>query len=110
MNKQSERQKRYDDTHIRRYNLKFYNEIDRDIIERLQEVQSMQGYIKELIRKDINMDKGIRTVYTIINISIEDINKELEKPEADLEYKEVFRSESIGIISKELIAFFFLNS
>lgn len=53
MNKASERQKRYDEKATRRYGLKLNLITDADIIEKLDTVESIQGYIKELIRKDI---------------------------------------------------------
>ena len=47
------RQARYDSTHRRTYGLRLHNENDKDIIEKLASVPSMQGYIKQLIREDI---------------------------------------------------------
>lgn len=46
-------QKKYDAENTKRFSLKLNKNTDRDILERLKEVTSMQGYIKELIRKDI---------------------------------------------------------
>lgn len=46
-------QARYDSTHCKYYSFKFHLENDADIIARLAEVDSMQGYIKHLIRDDI---------------------------------------------------------
>lgn len=51
--KASIRQTRYDSTHCRTYGLKLNKEIDKDIIDKLASVPSMQGYIKQLIREDI---------------------------------------------------------
>ena len=53
MNKQSERQKRYDDTHARKICFKFNLETDKDILEKLDSVPNKQAYIKDLIRKDL---------------------------------------------------------
>ena len=53
MNKASERQARYDANNVRRYGLKLNLTTDADIIAKLDTVESIQGYIKELIRKDI---------------------------------------------------------
>lgn len=53
MNKASERQARYDAKSVRRYGLKLNLTTDADIIAKLETVTSIQGYIKELIRKDI---------------------------------------------------------
>lgn len=51
--KASIRQTRYDSTHCRTYGLKLNIETDSDVIAKLAEVDSMQGYIKQLIREDI---------------------------------------------------------
>lgn len=40
-------------THTRKVAILLNNNTDRDIIERLDTVSNKQGYIKELIRKDI---------------------------------------------------------
>lgn len=53
----SEAQKRaivkYDKAHTKQIKLKLNLETDRDIIEYLDQLENKQGYIKELIRKDI---------------------------------------------------------
>ena len=72
MNKASEAQKRYDEQNARRYQLKLNRKTDADIIERLDRVGSMQGYIRDLIRADIEKDKGIREFYQIIDATIEE--------------------------------------
>lgn len=46
-------QMKYDKEHRRVYGFRLHNDIDRDIIEKLASVPSMQGYIKQLIRDDI---------------------------------------------------------
>lgn len=53
MNKQSKSQAKYDKTHTRRINLKLNLELDADILQKLDSVDSMQGYIKDLIRADL---------------------------------------------------------
>lgn len=53
MNKASERQARYDEANTRQVHLKLNLKTDEDIIKRLEEVDSIQGYIKELIRADM---------------------------------------------------------
>ena len=45
--------KKYDDKNTVRLSLKLNKNTDKDIIEKLKSVPSMQGYIKELIRKDL---------------------------------------------------------
>lgn len=51
--KQTEYQSRYDIKNTTRIGLKLNNKTDADILEMLASVDSMQGYIKELIRADI---------------------------------------------------------
>lgn len=53
MNKASERQARYDKDHCTKILLKLNNEHDADVLAKLATVPSKQGYIKELIRKDL---------------------------------------------------------
>ena len=61
MKKTSESQlrasKKYDKEHTKQINLKLNLETDSDILARLEEVASIQGYIKELIRQDIGGKK-----------------------------------------------------
>ena len=45
--------KKYDETHTKQIHLKLNLETDADILQKLSEVSSIQGYIKELIRNDI---------------------------------------------------------
>ncbi len=45
--------KKYDELNTTAISLKFNNNTDKDILEKLASVSSKQGYIKELIRKDI---------------------------------------------------------
>ena len=51
--KHSVAQAKYDSTHCKYYTLKMNLVTDSDIIDRLSEQDSMQGYIKQLIRDDI---------------------------------------------------------
>lgn len=51
-------QYRYDASHVKHYHLKLNLIIDSDIIEKLSTVESMQGYIKQLIRDDIAREKA----------------------------------------------------
>ena len=54
----SEAQKRasikYDKANTKQILLKLNKNTDADILDRLDQVDNMQGYIKELIRKDIS--------------------------------------------------------
>lgn len=45
--------RRYDATHTKQIMFKFNLETDADILAKLDEVENKQGYIKELIRADI---------------------------------------------------------
>ena len=55
MKKASERQARYDANHTRRFGLKLNTETDADIIRALENAEEgIQGYIKRLIREDID--------------------------------------------------------
>lgn len=47
-------QAKYDKENRRVYGFRLHNVIDKDIIDKLASVPSMQGYIKDLIRADIS--------------------------------------------------------
>lgn len=100
MNKASERQKRYDDKTARRYQLKLHQVYDKEIIDRLAAVPSMQGYIRDLIRQDMARDEGRFKTYSIIDMGVEELNFDL----VDLDYKQIFTSQSIGAILDKLDA------
>lgn len=54
---QKKAQKKYDRNNRDKFkalSLKLNKEADKDILEKLSSVESIQGYIKELIRKDLN--------------------------------------------------------
>lgn len=57
MSKTSDAQKKavrkYDKEHTKQIMLKFNLETDADILAKLEEVENKQGYIKQLIRQDI---------------------------------------------------------
>lgn len=46
-------QAKYDAANRRNYGFRLHNKLDKDIIDKLASVPSMQGYIKQLIRDDI---------------------------------------------------------
>ena len=46
-------QRRYDAKNTRQVHIKLNIRTDKDVLERLDEVQSKQGYIKRLIREDL---------------------------------------------------------
>ena len=53
-------QKKYDEAHkdlFKNYHFKLNREEDADIIERLESQDNKQGYIKELIRRDLEGSK-----------------------------------------------------
>ena len=47
---------RYDNKHTTQIKLKLNNKTDADILKRLRHVANKQGYIKALIRDDINKE------------------------------------------------------
>lgn len=48
---------KYDASHTKQVKLKLNLETDKDILERLDEVDNKQGYIKALIREDIKKER-----------------------------------------------------
>ena len=46
--------KKYDEQNTIRLSLKLNKTTDADILEKLETVESKQGYVKDLIRKDIS--------------------------------------------------------
>lgn len=53
---QKRAQKKYDDANRDKFKfiqLKLNRETDADVVEKLEKVSSMQGYIKQLIREDL---------------------------------------------------------
>lgn len=56
MNKSSEASHKYDKAHTKQIPLKLNLVHDKDILNRLSEVSNVQGYIKALIRADIQKD------------------------------------------------------
>ena len=53
---------KYDSKNTKQYHLKLNLGTDADIIAKLESVDSMQGYIKRLIREDINSRKDVGTI------------------------------------------------
>ncbi len=100
MNKASETQRRYDEKNCKRYQLKLNTTTDADLIERLSKAESMQGYIKSLIEKDIEEDKGRFKLYRIIDLGWAELEKELQQN--DVEYPVIFESRSVGTIIHKL--------
>ena len=61
----------YDKEHTTRVNLKLNNKTDADIIQRLHEVPSIQGYIKTLIRNDMMIKEDDTMMTATHRISID---------------------------------------
>lgn len=55
--KKSMRSMRYDAKSARHYSLKLNNATDADLIARLDSVSSVNGYIRQLIREDIERER-----------------------------------------------------
>ena len=55
--KQNERQIRSDKKNCKVYTIKLTRSTDADIIEKLDSVENRQGYIKDLIRRDLEENK-----------------------------------------------------
>lgn len=53
---QKKAQAKYDKTHTRAIMFKFNLKTDKDILEKLDEVENRQGYIKKLVRDDIKKE------------------------------------------------------
>lgn len=52
-------QMRYDAAHTRKIVLKLNIRTDADILKKLEETGNRQGYIKSLIRRDIEKESGV---------------------------------------------------
>lgn len=78
MKRRSEVQAQYDARTARRYNLKLHLARDKDIIDRLDKEESMQGYIKGLIRRDLEEPLFIKTVGEKMRtgLTLEGVSKE----------------------------------
>ncbi|MBO6093424.1 MAG: hypothetical protein J6P40_07370 [Oscillospiraceae bacterium] len=53
--------RKYDEGHTKQIHLKLNMKTDADVIEKLQQVPSIQGYIKRLIRNDIEEGCKMKT-------------------------------------------------
>ena len=61
-NKASIRKAKYDATHSKPYYFKLHVVYDADIIAKLDSVESRQGYIKQLIRQDLEKSGSVPTL------------------------------------------------
>ena len=57
MNKRDEATQRYQDKNMRKILLKVNRKTEPDILEQIEKQENMQGYIKRLIREDIERNK-----------------------------------------------------
>lgn len=48
--------RKYDDASTRQIKIKLNLRTDADILQKLEEVDNIQGYVKALIRKDMNQE------------------------------------------------------
>ena len=55
---QRKAQRRYDAKNTRQVHIKLNLRTDKDVLERLDDVPSKQGYIKRLIRDDLERKEG----------------------------------------------------
>lgn len=78
-NSHSIAQAKYDSTHCKYYTLKMNLETDSDVIEKLSNVESKQGYIKQLIREDIARTRTKSATIQSIAESIPDLPKKYIK-------------------------------
>ena len=60
--RQSEIQTKYDSTHCKRYSIKLHIINDEEIIAKLDSVPSVNGYIRQLIKQDLEIKKAVKNV------------------------------------------------
>ena len=73
------RQARYDAKHRRTYGFRLHNELDKDIIDKLASVPSMQGYIKQLIREDISRTRPSSVPVSLSNAALSILAEKAEE-------------------------------
>jgi len=73
-------QTKYDKAHCRTYGLKMNLETDKDIIAKLSSVPNMQGYIKQLIRQDINGSVPV----PVCTAALEELHEQADKAGTDV--------------------------
>ena len=86
--KASIRQAKYDAANSKRYNVKFNNKTDADIIEKLSSVPNVQAYIRQVIRQDIGFVPDAGSVPVSLSEAalsiLEEREKETGKPVPEL--------------------------
>ena len=72
---------KYDKENTTRYNLKFNNKTDKDILEYLSSVPNRQGLIKQLIRQAMNSSVPDHTIVpvSVPNKFMKDLKKEAKE-------------------------------
>lgn len=70
-------QAKYDKANTVQITLKLNKKTDADIIEALESVSNKQGYIKELIREDLEMFKDYPTISYLSKATIRDYLNQL---------------------------------
>lgn len=76
----SEIQAKYDATHSKRYSMKFHVINDEEVINKLSSVPSVQGYVRQLVMKDIGSAPNKLTDILPISSEVEEvITREAEK-------------------------------
>ena len=59
----------YEKNNCTRVSIKLGNKTDADIIERLNNQENKQGYVKELIRRDIERDKRVDELNALYGVN-----------------------------------------
>ena len=59
----------YEKNNCTRVSIKLGNKTDADIIERLNKQDNKQGYVKELIRRDIERDKAVDQLNALYGVN-----------------------------------------
>ena len=69
-NKQSQYSMKYDRSNTQRIYLKFNLKTDADILEKLDSIENKQGYIKDLIRRDIENSKQDNPLSAFLGVGV----------------------------------------
>ena len=107
---QKEAKRKYRKANIRQLNLEFNKKTDADIVKRLDQVENMQGYIKNLIKKDMLLNPDKKSTEPLIKdekikkllgevveleVTVNDLNKRFD--EFNKHYAELCVEEDAGI-------------
>lgn len=113
---QKEAKRKYRKANIRQLNLEFNKKTDADIVKRLDQVENMQGYIKNLIKKDMLLNPDKKSTEPLIKdekikkllgevveleLTVNELNKRFD--EFNKHYTELCVEEDVGIeITKKM--------